>query len=262
MTRSFQLCFALLAASLTLAARAQEASPPTPREGAAPEAVKVTARKNAGDLPYYEYYFREQGRWYKSLPPRPRMVDFLWRIRFAELSEPEQDAYVPQGWAVAMVGNGFEQTVPVARGGYFLLPVLPVGRWSATIMFKEQSKQGELGVAWMVRVDAAQRLSYADFEKALDEVHGAQNAIPLEWVHLNELRTAKYDGLKACFLDASGTALIDGKPAADATVGTCSILKFDPAKAGSGQVIEFRGPLQVVTVVDTHYHVKAKDGTS
>lgn len=262
MKRPFHLCFALLSGAQALAAHAQEAPLPSQEQGAPPKTVNVAARKNLGDLPYYDYYIREQGRMYNSLPPRPRMVDFLWRIVFTEMTEPERDAYVPQGWAVALVGSGVDKTVPVARGGYFLLPVLPVTQWGATIMIKEQSKPMALAVIWMVHVNAGQHLSYADFGKAINEVHGAQNELPLDWRNLDDVRTAKYDGLKACFLEGGGAVLIDGKPAADATVGNCTILKFDPAKAGSGQVIEFKGPLQIVTVAATSYYLKSKDGTS
>jgi hypothetical protein len=259
MTRYFHLCFALLAASLALAARAQQAPTAVADEGTPQKTVTVAARKNAGDLPYYENFMREQARVYNSLPPRPRMIDFLWRISFAELTEPERDAYVPKDWAVALVGTGYEQTVQVARGGYFLLPSLPVGRWGATIMIRDQSKPGKLGVAWVVHMNAGQHLSYADFARALDEVHAAQNAMPLASPAHSEVRNAKYDGLKACFLDASGGVFVDGKPSADATVGTCTILKFDPARAGSGQTIEFRGPLQIVTVVNATAYLQPRN---
>ena len=245
-----RISLALLAGALACAAHAQETPAPVQDEGAPPKAVKVTARRNPNDLPY-DFYFRDQARLYSYLPARPRMVDVVWRVSFTELSEPEQDAYVPQGWAVALIGNGYEQTVPVARGGYFLLPALPLGRQGAAIMFKEQSMSLALRVSWVVHVGAGQRLSYADFGRAMDEVHSAQSAMPPGYMPAANVRAIQYDGLKACFLDAGGALLIDGKPAADARVGNCSVLKFDPARAGGGQEIEFSGPLDIVTVVAT-----------
>jgi hypothetical protein len=54
------------------------------------------------------------------------------------------------------------------------------------------------------------------------------------------------------------TILIDGRPAADARVGNCSVLKFDPARARGGETIEFSGPLDIVTVVETKAYLHAK----
>jgi hypothetical protein len=236
-----RICLALLAGALACAVRAQEAPPRT---------VTVKARTNPGDLPY-EWVYNHQRLLQGAVPAEPRMVDFTWRITFVGMSEPEQDDYVPKGWAVALVGSGFERDVPVARGGYFLLPELPLGRQSSTIMFKEQSLQNYIGGAWRVRVGPDQRLSYAGVKQAIGEIQSVQNAIPLRYAGLDQLRTARYDGLKACFVGADGAILIDGKPAADASFGHCSLLKFDPAKADGGQTIEFKGPLDLVTIVES-----------
>jgi hypothetical protein len=256
MTKLFSFCLALLAVTLALPVRAEDAPPVPQKEGGPPRVFKITARKNAGNLPY-GHYFYDQKLLDGYLPPRPRMVDFLWRISFIELSEPEQDAYQPKSWGVALVGDGFEQTLTIGRGGYFRLPELGVGRQDATIMFKEQSMPNVLKVAWVVKVGADQRLSYPEFREAVDEVHAAQRAMPFGYTPLKTERSARFDGLKACFLGAGGTLLIDGKPAADATVGHCSILKFDPARAHSDETIEFRGPLQIVTVVETAHYFHA-----
>lgn len=250
MTRPFQPCFALLAGALALAAHGQQAPAPAADKGAAPKTIKIKARTNPGDLAY-GWVFEDQKLLQRYLPAQDRMVDFSWRITFTELSLPEQDAFVPQGWAVALVGKGFEQDVPVARGGYFLLPALPLGRQSSTIMFKEQSMLGYIGAAWRVRVGADQRLPYAGFRQALDQVHAVQNAIPPGHTGLRLVRASQYDSLKACFLGAGGQVLIDGKPAADASFGHCALLKFDPARAAAGQAIEFKGALDVVTVVES-----------
>ncbi len=256
MTRSIRAGASLLAAAIALTAHAQEATSPSAPDNTTPR-VKVEARKNVGDLPYYEHYIKSQGWTYQQLPPRPRVIDFVWRVSFTDLSEPERDAFVPKGWAVALVGQSFEQTVPVARGGYFLLPVLPQSLWGATIMFNAQTRTARIAVAWVVRMGEGQRLSYADFGRALAEVRGVQIAIPLDWEFVEEVRKANYDALKACFLDAGGEILIDGKLATTQIVGNCSILKFEPAKFASKQTIEFKGPLNVVTLVDTEARRRA-----
>jgi hypothetical protein len=240
MTRSLHLCLALLAGALACAAHAQEA----------PTTVNIKARTNPGDLPYL-WVFNDQNLLQRALPAEPRMVDFTWRITFTGMSEPEQDDYVPKGWAVALVGSGFERDVPVARGGYFLLPELPLGRQSSTIMFKEQSLQNYIGAAWRVRVGADQRLAYAGFTQAINDVEKLQAAIPLWKSGLDQVRTAHYDSLKACFLSAEGAILVDGKPAADASFGNCALLKFDHASAARGRTIEFKGPLDIVTLVES-----------
>lgn len=247
MRLTFQLCFALCAGSLALAVHAQE----TPaQEGASPKVVKIKARVNPGDLEY-RWVFDDQKLLQKYLPERERMVDFSWRITFTELTLPEQDAWAPQDWAVALVGAGFEQTVPVARGGYFLLPAVPLGRQSATIMFHEQTVEGNIGAAWRVRVGADRRLSYAGFKQALDEVHDVQRAIPIEREGLRQVRASHYNALKACFAAAGGEVRVDGAPVAVTPAGHCAVLAFDPAKAAAGHAIEFAGPLDAVTVVDS-----------
>jgi hypothetical protein len=258
MTRSFQLCSTVLAGALSLAAHAQETPAQAENKGVPPRVVKIKARTNPGDLPY-EWVFNDQRLLQNRLPAQARMVDFSWRITFTELSLPEQDAWAPQGWAVALVGNGFEQAVPVERGGYFLLPALPQGHRGSTIMFREQSLPGHIGAAWRVRVRADQRLSYAGFKQAMDEVHTVQNAIPLDQPGLEQVRISHYDALKACFLAGGGRVVLDGLPVADAIVGNCVILKFDPARGASGQPIEFKGPLDVVTVVESADYATGPD---
>ena len=85
----------------------------------------------------------------------------------------------------------------------------------------------------------------------MDEIHVIQKTIPIYHLRVRSVKQAKYDGIKACFRDPGGTVLIDGKPVADATIGNCGVLKFDAGKASHGGTIEFRGPLDIVTVVET-----------
>ncbi|MCS0806649.1 hypothetical protein NX774_01760 [Massilia agilis] len=252
---------ALFAGALALAAHAHAAGAPAEDKAAAPATVRIKARINPGDLEY-RWVFDNQKLLQGSLLAQARVVDFSWRILFTEFTLPEQDAWVPKGWAVALVGSNFEQTVPVARGGYFVLPALPVGLQGSTIMFREQSLQGHIGAAWRVRVGADQRLTYASFKQALKEIRAVQGAIPLHKSGLKLVRTGTYDALKACFLAGGGRTLVDGKPAADGSVGNCIILKFDSVSAANGQTIAFEGPLDIVTVVESADYLTYLDSPS
>ncbi|MGB9110861.1 MAG: hypothetical protein WCC39_19405, partial [Telluria sp.] len=254
MMRSFKLCFALLACALAPvlhAQDAQEAPAAGAYKGPTPQvrirAVKVKGRVNPGDLAY-AWVFEDQQLLQGFLPAAGRMVDFTWRITFTELALSAQDNWVPGGWAVALVGdNGYERDVPVARGGYFLLPDLPQGRRGATIMFHEQSLPGYIGASWRLRVGVDGRLPYAGFKQAMEEILSAQDRIPLLHEGLRLVRESRYDALKACFLADGGQVLVDGVPVPD--TGKCTILHYDPALATAGATIEFKGPLDVVTVV-------------
>jgi len=64
-------------------------------------------------------------------------------------------------------------------------------------------------------------------------------------------------GLKACFLETDGVVFVGDMPTADATVGSCRVLKFDPAE-NLNQKIEFVGKVDAVTVVDTAAYLQAK----
>jgi hypothetical protein len=114
-------------------------------------------------------------------------------------------------------------------------------------------------MAWILRVDDSRRLTYADFDKAIKQVQAVQKTIPLRYVlNFYAEKFSKYDGLKACFLEPGGEVRIDGKQVADSVSGTCSVLKFDPAKVASGQIIEFAGALDIVTIIETEPYLLAK----
>jgi hypothetical protein len=217
--------------------------------GIPPAAIKVVARKNPGHLPY-RFFWDGQRKLDSYLAPEPRKVDMMFRISFTELPEPEQDAYLPQSWGVSVVGDTVDETVKVRRGGYFRLPDLPQAREEgATIMFNEQSRKKVLNVGWIVRIDGG-RLRYADFARAMHELRAVQKQISILSISMRTEKHARNDTLKACFLEAGGRLLLGGKPAADAMVGNCALLRFDPAKAASSEDIEFAGPLDIVTIVE------------
>lgn len=245
---AFAAAFFLLAWA---AAHAQE-------ETAAPKAIQVQARKNAGNLPY-RAFLDIQKRVQGYLPPEPRMFDVLFRISFTELPMPERDAYRPEKWGVSIVSDSVDQTLDIRRGGYFRLPDNPKAyEEKATLMFSEQSRHNFLDVGWVVRIGSGQRLSYADFGKAMTELRAVQKAMPFYRLSLKTEKYANYDGIKACFLEPGGALLIDGKPAADAIVGNCAVLKFDASRAASGAAIEFSGPLDIVTIVETAPYLPAR----
>lgn len=221
--------------------------------GTPPAAIKVVARKNPGDLPY-RFFLRGQRQLQSYLPSEPRLLDFKFRISFTELPLAAQDAYLPHSWGVSVVGDSVDETVHLSRGGYFLLPDLAQAyAEDATIMFKEQSRKKWLDVAWIVRTDAG-RLRYADFGQAMNELRALQKKISFFNYSMRAEKHGKYDTLKACFLDAGGQLLVNGQPAADATIGNCALLKFDPARAAGGDEIAFAGPLDIVTIVESRHY--------
>ena len=242
-------------ASLSLAAHAQADLAST--DDAPPDTTLNTAPTNLPNLAY-GWVFKHQAR-LQGLRTPDRKVDFVWRLSFSDMSDAERDAWVPQGWAVALAGKGFAQALPVARGGYFLLPALPAGRQSSTLMFKEQGRRNLVEPAWVVRLHKGQRpyIHYGEIREAMNAVRKAQDEIPEGHAELAEVRAGRYDGLKACFLGENGIVFVGDTPTADATVGHCRILKFDP-KQDINRKIEFVGPLDAVTVVQTARYLKTK----
>lgn len=211
--------------------------------------VEISRKKNPGDLAY-TFFFKAQSLLQSFLPPEPRTIDMRFRLSFAGITGAARDEYFPDTWAVAIVGDTIDHTVPISRGGYFLIPALEQAlEEKATLMFNTQTRRNNLSTAWKLRIAEGQRLAYADFARAFDEVKVVQKQIPWYRIGLHEERTARFDGLKACFLEAGGRIDIDGQPAATSTEGTCQILKFDPSAANAGQAeIAFSGPLDIVTL--------------
>lgn len=238
-----------LAAILALpicAASAQELRTETVKE-LSPIQVKRT--KNPGDLPYLNFK-KTIDRLASYLPPEPRVLDMRLRLSFTDLSESARDAYRPDTWAVAIVGDTLDHTIDVERGGYFLLPELDQAiKEKATIMFNARTRKNYLKVAWKVRIAEGQVLSYTDFSRAFDEVADVQKKIPWHHISLYEERLARFDGLKACFHTDGGRIDIDGQPAPTVDTGSCRVLKFDPAMASKGNPrISFVGSLDIVTL--------------
>lgn len=213
--------------------------------------VKVDGRRNPGDVPY-KYFWEGQQQLRGFLPSRPRLLEFSYRILFTELTERQSDVYLPQSWGVSVVGDSVDQTIDVHRGGYFTLEYSQEAiDENAIIMFKEQTAMRSIGVNWVVQVGEGQRMPYADLRKAISEVHGVQSMITAGNQTLRTVKRTNYDGIKACFLTPDGEIHVGGVPGATGRVGNCLLLKYNAALLESGKTIEFVGPLDIVTLVDT-----------
>ena len=209
--------------------------------------VKIHRKTNPGDLPY-QPFVDVQTYVLSLVPPDARMIELRQRVNFNGLSEAAKDAYLPESWAVAIVGDAVDQTVPVSRGGYFLLPELPpAAAQGASIMFNTQTRKGYLSMVWKLRIPEAQTLAYADFARALDEAAAVQRSVPWYRYNLRNVRRTGFDALRACFLDGGGRIEVDGQPAATSASGVCHVLRFDPGGAQKGgATIAFIGPLDIV----------------
>ncbi|MFC5548137.1 hypothetical protein [Massilia aerilata] len=227
---------------------AQNQAPAT--QAAAPLTVKVSESKQFGELPYRPVI--ESFRLLQSYQPaEPRLVDVLVRAKYPFMSDAEQDAYMPQRWGVAIVSPSVDLNVPVRRGGYFVLPdVDGAYREKGSILFREPTTR-PLYLYFSLRVGAGQRIRYADLGKASEQIDTLLGKISYFNRQLRHLKRDKHDAIKACFLDASGDILIDGKSVADGSIGNCKLLRIDPERMKSGDVIEFSGPLDIVTFAES-----------
>lgn len=210
--------------------------------------VEIRYKKNPGDLDYaIVYKLQERVRAY--LPPEPRIIDYRGRAMFTGLTRTERDDFMPAGWAVAIVGKTVDYTVPTAKGGYFVLPDLPLAREEgAKLMFNTQTTERTLGVTWSVRVRDGNVLPYRDFAKALEEFEFVRNKVRWYERGLLSLRTIKYGSLRACFAGGDGAILIDGAASGALARGSCWILKFDAAKGSSDATIAFTAELASLTL--------------
>ena len=239
----------ILAACLSPLAAAAAAQQPEPIAADTLAPVEIRSKKNPGDLPYKGFY-DVQAFVQSLMPPEPRVIDFTLRVAFTGLDEAEQDSYLPGSWSVAIVGDTVDHTVPVERGGYFILPALAqAAKERATIMFNAQTRKGYAGAGWKLRLAEGNTLPYPAFAQAFDEVKSVQKKIPWYRYGLREERSARFDALKACFGSGGGGIEIDGQPAPVQTRGACKVLKFDAGQAASkSSVIAFVGKLENVTL--------------
>lgn len=241
---------AILAPLLSISAAAAQstaAQDPPPAETLAP--VEIKSKRNPGDLPY-KGFLSQQTDLLSYMPPEPLAIDMRFRLSFTSMSEAERDIYLPDTWAVAIVGDTVDYPVPVTRGGYFKLPDMKqAASERATIMFNTQTRKNWLDVAWLLRLKEDNTLPYADFARALEQVRYTQDKIPWYRTSFRYEKKVRFDGLKACFTSGGGDILVDGQPADTISRGPCKLLKFEPARANApGSVIALLGPVANVTL--------------
>jgi hypothetical protein len=206
--------------------------------------VEMRWKKNPGDFKYREAYQLQQ-RVLSILPPEPRLIDFRIRVLFAGLSQAQRDDFLPASWGVAIVGDTVDYTVPLDRGGYFVLPDLPIARdEDATLMFNTQTRPKLLGASFPLRLRAGNVLPYSDFAKAMQQFELVRSSISWFESGMREIRRAEYDALRACFAGPGGAILLDGAPAGTVDGPRCAVLKFDVSKVESGATISFAGELE------------------
>lgn len=209
--------------------------------------VEIRSRKNAGDAPYAPAYQMQQ-RVMALLPPEPRVIDVRMRLMFAGLSLRERDDFMPANWGVAIVGTTIDETIPMARGGYFLLPDRPLARSeNATLMFNTQTKENVVGMTWSIRVRQGNLLPYRDFGLAIAQFDAARRKVRWYERGLNEFSHYRMSALRACFV-GEGAVLLDGAASGAVSQGRCAILGFDKAKAATDATISFTGELESLTL--------------
>ncbi|MES2759425.1 MAG: hypothetical protein V4693_18790 [Pseudomonadota bacterium] len=210
--------------------------------------VEIRSKRNAGDMPYLSAY-KVQQRLLSLLPPEPRVSDIRMRVLFTSLAETAQDDFMPATWAVAVVGATFEQVVPVSRGGYFLLPEVPIATDAdATLMFNTQTKKKTLSAVWTVRAKEGNALPYRDFARAIEEYEFVRRRIGVNELALRQIREHRPNALRACFANGEGAILVDGLASGAVARGSCWLLKFDAAKGNGNAVISFTGVLAALTL--------------
>nr|WP_315472653.1 hypothetical protein [uncultured Undibacterium sp.] len=239
----------LIANLLLLSLSAQSSSPNIVQENIA-QSVKVVKKKNPGDLPYDGFY-KNQERLIAYLPNEPRTIDFSNRVSFNDMERQARDDYSPQTWGVAIVGDSVDYVVPMIRGGYFVLPNSPEARQEkAKILFNTTTQKNFLKTAWVLRL-SENTLSYKDFARSFDEVKQLQEKIRWYELNLKDEKNAKFDALKACFMESGGQILLDDTSAETLEQGRCISLKFDKEKLALNPKIKFVGTLEIVTLANT-----------
>lgn len=217
---------------------------------------EVKAPKRVAELPYRDYVeVQHQLRGY--LPPGPKLVDLWFRIGLQGKAEAERDALMPQSLAVSIYSESVDVPIPLRRGAYFSLPDIQKAYDEGGVILFDDVDRAWLGLWWTLRVPAGRRMAYADIRKARGQVAGVQAKISALSLSLKGVKGEPYDGIKACFHDASGAILVNGSAYADAAEGHCKVLFDNPALAPAAS-IEFSGPLDVVSFIDRRYYSSKK----
>lgn len=255
--RALTVLLALVLLGLAPAVPAQDQPPPPAQDQPPPQpsptpasTIVIKTKTNAGDFAYKPFY-RTFRRILDLLPPPPRMLDPVLQMTFADITLAEQDGYLKDSWNVAIVGKGFELEVPTVRGGYYVPPAEDkVTAADATVMFNTSTRHNYVRVAWQLRLPASQTLSYQEFARAFAEITDLQAQIPWYSIVLREEKRAKFNGMKACFAEAGGAILVDGKPVPAIASANCLVLAFDPVLAAAAPQISLQGKVEIVVLED------------
>lgn len=214
--------------------------------------VRIEASRAVTELPYRRY-LEIQHQLHRYLPPEPQLVDLWFRIGYPRMREPERDVRPAAEQGVAVRSRSVDEAVAVRRGGYFSLPANQAAYDESGEIVLNGVERGWLGIWWTLRLPQTQRMRYADIRDARAQLTAVQHRISAFATALRTVKREPYDGIKACFHDASGAILIDGQAVADAVEGDCKIHFSDPARPGDA-VVEFSGPLDVVSFIDRRYY--------
>jgi hypothetical protein len=202
---------ALVGASLLPAAAPADDAPPR---------INVTAVHNEAELTY-PGFLRSFAKLNALLPPEPRHVDLLHRIRFTRLNPVEQDGFTSPTWAISIVSRTRDIEVPIVRGGYFLLPIDRVAmQENARIIFNTHTSDGVLGLALEMRRHAGDVIHAADLAAAFAEANQ---------FHTEASKTPIYHGpgnfnaIKACFKTQSGDMIVIHGGGVKSSLGMCQL---------------------------------------
>lgn len=215
--------------------------------------VKVQASPDVAELSY-RFYLEVQHQLHKTIPSDPHLVDLWFRVGYPAMSEVERDAHVPHERAVALRSKSVDMAVPVHRGAYFSLPTIQDAYDQYADLVIRGTSKPRISVWWTLRVPVSMQMPYADIRAARAQIAIAQGKISaFSHRYLKNVKRHPYDGIKACFHDATGEILIDGKAVADVAEGDCKVLFEDPRIKDDSKVA-FSGPLAAVSFIDQSYY--------
>jgi hypothetical protein len=219
--------------------------------------VQVTGARSKVEEPYTEVdygpYIRDYSYLRKQLPQESRLIEIWERFHYASMSLAQQDDYLPPRDGIAIVSNSVKATVPVRRGGYFILPQIGQAYLEdGTIQVRQaiDRQYHAMYIAFSLHLGADQRTSYADLGKASQQIDAVQGKISSFHHGLKDIKHQRHDAIKACFLDAGSAILVAGQAVVDGARGNCKLLALDRVRIASGEAIEFSGALDIVTFVD------------
>lgn len=220
------------------------------------QGASTPRKKQLGDVTYRTMW-RMQKRVEAMVPRNATLISPMLRLSADGMGYAERTEFKPDPWAVAIVGKTVDALVPMRRGGYFALPLLPRAQArneDAIVMFNAQSRKHWFAVGWQVNVPESGILTYSQFGQALAELKRAQAEIPWWDIMAIPEKNARFDAIRACFTSVQGTILVAGAPSGHKLTPHCTLLSFDPLKLDANPAIAFAGGLDFVTLDHTGEH--------